>query len=113
MRGLLFITHCTERYGYLEGAQKVLEGGCRQIQLRMKGANSGEVEKMATRLRELCGMYEAHLYINDYPLIAGRIDAYGLHVGKSDMEPQAARKIVGENCIIGGTANTFDDIQRL
>ncbi len=113
MKGLLFITHFTERYGYLEGAQQVLEGGCRQVQLRMKGCGTGEVEKMAGRMQELCSSYGARLYINDHPLIACKLGTDGLHLGKSDMEPRKAREIVGQNCIIGGTANTFDDIQRL
>ncbi|MDR2692557.1 MAG: thiamine phosphate synthase, partial [Dysgonamonadaceae bacterium] len=57
--------------------------------------------------------YGADLYINDHVEICRRIGATGVHLGKSDMPPGEARKILGKNFIIGGTANTFEDILRL
>ena len=43
MKGLLFITHQTEKFSYLDSVSIALEGGCRQIQLRMKEASVAEV----------------------------------------------------------------------
>ena len=48
MRAIQFITHETETIGYVEGARMALEGGCRWIQLRMKGATDDEVREAAS-----------------------------------------------------------------
>jgi thiamine-phosphate pyrophosphorylase len=111
--GLLFITHQTERYSYLQSLEIALKGGCRMIQLRMKEAALREVEQTGILAKALCQQYGADLYINDYVEICKRIGATGIHLGKTDMSPSEARKILGKNFIIGGTANTFEDIRRL
>ena len=111
--GLLFITHQTERYTYLQSVEIVLKGGCRMIQLRMKESSLQEVEQTGILAKALCQQYGADLYIDDHVEICKRIGATGVHLGKTDMPPREARKILGENFIIGGTANTFEDIQRL
>jgi thiamine-phosphate pyrophosphorylase len=110
---LLFITHQTERYTYLQSVEIALKGGCRMIQLRMKGASPSEIEQTGILAKALCQRYGADLYIDDQVEICQRIGAAGVHLGKTDMLPGEARKILGENFIIGGTANTFEDIQRL
>ena len=49
---LQFITHHNDRYDYLTGTQAVLDGGCRWVQLRMKGASDEEVLRTG---REVAG----------------------------------------------------------
>lgn len=110
---LQFITHFTERYDYLDGAQMALEGGCRWIQLRMKDAPLDEVEAMALPVQTLCRRYGAIFVIDDHVELVKKIGADGVHLGKNDMPVDAARQILGSDFIIGGTANTFDDIRRL
>lgn len=110
MKGLLFITHQTEKYDYYQSAEIALKGGCRQIQLRMKDAYSADVEKMARRVKALCDEYQAALYINDHVRICNDVGVTGVHLGKSDMPPSEARMTLGDSFIIGGTANTFEDI---
>lgn len=109
----MFITHSTDRYGYLDGAQAVLEGGCRSIQLRMKDAPEAEVLDTARKLMEMCRDYGAELYIDDHVSVAVAVGAKGVHLGKNDMPPAQARDIMGREYVIGGTANTFEDIVRL
>lgn len=111
--GLLFITHQTERYTYLQSVEIALKGGCRMIQLRMKEAPLREVEQTGIQAKSLCQKYGADLYIDDHVDVCKQIGATGVHLGKTDMPPLEARKILGKNFIIGGTANTFQDIQRL
>lgn len=111
--GLLFITHPIERYSCFQSVEIALKGGCRMIQLRMKEMSPRRVRQTGTVLNALCREYGADLYINDHVEISRKIGAAGVHLGKSDMPPGEARKILGENFIIGGTANTFDDILRL
>lgn len=113
MRGLLFITHRTENYDYLQSVEIGLQGGCRQIQLRMKDAGIMEFEEVAIQTKKLCDEYGADLYINDFPEVCRMVNATGVHLGKSDMSPADTRMMLGDKYFIGGTANTFDDIQRL
>lgn len=113
MKGLLFITHQTERYDYLQSVAIALKGGCKQIQLRMKDASRDEVLKIARHAQKLCKEYGALLFIDDHVEVCLELNADGVHLGKLDMSPAEARKILGTGFIIGGTANTFEDIDRL
>lgn len=110
MISLQFITHQTERYSYLESARMALEGGCKWIQLRMKEASAEEVETVALQLKTLCKEHEAILILDDYVELAKKLEVDGVHLGKKDMPVGQARQILGEAFIIGGTANTFEDV---
>lgn len=113
MKGLLFITHQTDKYTWLESAEVALQGGCRCIQLRMKEATPEEVEAVAQKAKILCDHYGAELYIDDHVEVCKRVNATGVHLGKLDMPIPEARKLLGDGFIIGGTANTQEDIERL
>lgn len=113
MKGLLFITHQTTRYSYPDSIEIALRGGCRQVQLRMKDATRDEVAEAARRAMKICAEHGADLYIDDHVEVCHRVGARGVHLGKHDMTPSEARRILGPDSIIGGTANTFDDILRL
>ena len=108
-----FITHYTERYTYLDSVRIALEGGCRWIQLRMKEASPEEILPIALEALALCRKYNATFIIDDHVEIAKQIKADGVHLGKLDMPITEARKTLGKDFIIGGTANTFEDIQML
>lgn len=109
---LQFISHKNEHYGYLDGIALALEGGCKWIQLRMKGYLESEVLQTAIKAKKLCRKYSAILIIDDYAEIALEI-ADGVHLGKNDMPISEARKLLGKDFIIGGTANTMDDVRNL
>ena len=113
MTGLLFITHQTDRYTYLQTVEIALQGGCRQIQLRMKDVSPAEVEEVGIKAKKMCDDFDAKLYIDDHVEVCKNISATGVHLGKLDMLPSEARKILGNKFIIGGTANTLEDIVRL
>ena len=49
-----FISHYTEEYSYLDSIRMALEGGCKWIQLRMKGATDNEVRPIALEAMKLC-----------------------------------------------------------
>jgi len=110
---LQFITNESDKYSHLEGAKLALEGGCRWIQLRMKKSSRDEIISVAQELKRECERYDAILIIDDYPDIAIEIKADGVHLGKNDMNPIEARNLMGEEYIIGGTANCFEDIKIL
>ncbi len=113
MKQIQFITHRNDRYGYVDGARMALEGGCKWIQLRMKGASDEEVAEAAAQIQALCREHEAVFLLDDRVELAKRLKADGVHLGKNDMPVSEARQVLGEEFIIGGTANTFEDIQRL
>ena len=90
-----------------------LEGGCKWIQLRMKDASDDEVRKAAAEIQPMCKEHEAVFLLDDRVELAKELHADGVHLGKNDMPIDEARRILGEEYIIGGTANTFEDIQRI
>lgn len=108
-----FITHTTERYSYVDSARMALEGGCRWIQLRMKGASDDEVEVAARKIMPMCKEREAIFVIDDRVELVKKLHADGVHLGKNDMPISEARRILGDEFVIGGTANTIDDVERL
>jgi thiamine-phosphate pyrophosphorylase len=105
-----FITHQTDKYDYFQSAQLALEGGCKWIQLRMKEASTEEIELMALRIKPLCKKENATFIIDDHVEICKKTGADGVHLGKNDMPPAEARKILENQFIIGGTCNTYEDI---
>ena len=108
-----FITHANERYDYLDGVRMALEGGCQWIQLRMKDTSAEEVLKTAESTRKLCRQYDAVFLLDDYVELVERSGADGVHLGKNDMPIDEARRLLGRDKIIGGTANTFEDVKRI
>lgn len=111
MANLQFISHKNDRHDYLEGIRLALEGGCRWIQLRMKSTPIEEVRAAAIEAQRMCKEYEAVLIIDDYVELVKELEADGVHLGKNDMPINEARQFLGPQYIIGGTANTFDDVK--
>lgn len=108
-----FITHSNTRYDYVEGARLALEGGCRWIQLRMKDAQEVDFLLAAKQIGAMCKEYGATFILDDHVEWVGITGADGVHLGKNDMPVDEARNLLGANRIIGGTANTFEDVERL
>lgn len=92
---------------HLQSIERVLLAGGKWVQLRVKDKTEAEVLPLAIEAAALCKKYGARLIVNDYPLVALKTGAYGLHLGLADMPVAEARAIVGPNMIIGGTANTL------
>lgn len=108
-----FITHATSRYSYIEGARLALRGGCRWVQLRMKEANDTEAEATALEVQALCKEQGATFIIDDRVELAKKVQADGVHLGKHDMPVAEARQLLGQEFIIGGTANTLEEVLAL
>lgn len=106
-----FISHYTDQYSYLDSIRLALEGGCRWVQLRMKDASIQDFLSIGKEVRRLCDSYQATFILDDHVELVREIGADGVHLGKKDMPVAEARKILGNDCIIGGTANTFDDVK--
>lgn len=110
---LQFITHPSENMTILEEIENVVAGGCKWVQLRMKDAEKEEIKEVARKAKEICKKNDVILVIDDYVDIAKELELDGVHLGKNDMPVDEARKLLGEEFIIGATANTFEDIEAL
>lgn len=110
MAHVQFITHTSARYTYADSARLALAGGCRWIQLRMKDAQREEIIATATEILPLCREVGATFILDDHVELVELTGADGVHLGKNDMPIAEARRQFGYNKIIGGTANTFEDI---
>ena len=110
---LQFITHPSENMTILEEIENVVAGGCKWVQLRMKDAEKEEIKEVARKAKEICKKNGVILVVDDYVDIAKELELDGVHLGKNDMPVDEARKLLGEEFIIGATANTFEDIEDL
>lgn len=109
---LHFISNETSNMSHIDSIRLALEAGCRWIQLRVKNRPEDEVLPIAREAKQLCDSYGARLIINDFPRVALAVEAHGLHLGLTDMPVPEARALAGEKIVIGGTANTWEDIVR-
>lgn len=88
--------------------EKALKGGATFIQLREKKLDEGSFLEEAKEIQKLCKEYNVPFVINDNVEIAKKINADGVHVGQSDMEAQNVREILGDDKIIGVSAQTVE-----
>ncbi len=94
---------------HLKNIENACKAGCKWIQLRLKEVDVATYLNTALQCRNICDQYDAIMIVNDNVSVAKAVLADGIHLGLSDMNPREARKILGDNCIIGGTANTLEN----
>ena len=90
--------------------RKALDNGVKWVQIRWKQASENELINLCETYKKLCSEYQSVCIINDNVQLAKTIDADGVHLGLNDGSIKEARLILGENKIIGGTANTISDV---
>ncbi|WP_426475366.1 thiamine phosphate synthase [Chryseobacterium balustinum] len=90
--------------------KKALDNGIKWIQIRWKNAPENEFIRLCEISKKLCADNRSVCIINDDVQIAKDIDAEGVHLGLKDTSIEIARQILGENKIIGGTANSISDV---
>jgi thiamine-phosphate pyrophosphorylase len=108
---LHYITQELEGKTHAQLAEEACIAGVDWIQLRVKNKPHAEWKAIGIETLAVCRKYHAKLIINDNVELAKKINADGVHLGKEDISTAEARKILGSNFIIGGTANTFEDIK--
>jgi thiamine-phosphate pyrophosphorylase len=109
---LHYVSQTKEGLTHLEAIENACQAGCKWVQLRMKEVSFEVYLETAIAAKKICQTYGAKLTINDNAQVALESGADGLHLGKKDLTPSKARTIVGD-LIIGGTANTWEDVLRL
>ncbi|MBW1295262.1 thiamine phosphate synthase [Aquimarina litoralis] len=106
---LQYISQGNSPQEHLQHIGEVCEAGVRWVQLRLKNVDAATILNTALKCREICDQYGAIMIVNDSVSIAQASQADGVHLGLKDMNPKDAREILGDNYIIGGTANTLQD----
>lgn len=96
---------CLQGRTLLNCVREALEGGVTLVQYRAKTASSEEMYAEALQLKALCDSFNVPLIINDRLDIAMAVGAAGVHLGQDDLPCAAARKILGEDYIIGVSAH--------
>lgn len=105
---LYFITDSTNyaEVEFLYRVEQALKGGATLLQLREKEKSTREYIKLAEKVHTIARRYNVPLIIDDRVDVALAVDAEGVHVGASDMPVATARKLMGEDKIVGATAKT-------
>ncbi|MBQ7336100.1 MAG: thiamine phosphate synthase [Clostridia bacterium] len=88
--------------------EEALRGGATFVQLREKELDDVSFLAEAIEIQELCKKYNVPFVINDNVEIARKMNADGVHVGQSDMEAGNVRAILGEDKILGVSAQTVE-----
>ena len=88
--------------------EQALKGGVTLLQLREKDKTTREYIELAQKVHTITKQYNVPLIIDDRVDVALAIDAEGVHVGQSDMPVTLARKLMGENKIVGATTKTVE-----
>lgn len=96
---------CLQGRALIDCVCEALEGGVTLVQYRAKTASSAEMYAEALQLKALCDSFNVPLIINDRLDIAMAVGAAGVHLGQDDLPCAAARKILGEDYIIGVSAH--------
>ena len=107
---LYFITDSSgfEESEFLYRVEQALQGGVTLLQLREKGKTTREYIELAQKVHTIAKGYNVPLIIDDRVDVALAIDAEGVHVGQSDMPVILARKLMGEQKIVGATTKTVE-----
>lgn len=110
---LYFITDSTgfSEEEFLCRTEAALQGGVTLLQLREKDKATRAYLSLAQKVHALTKQYGVPLIIDDRLDVAMAVDAEGVHLGQSDMPIHIARKIFGQEKIIGATAKTVEQAQ--
>lgn len=115
LHGLYALTdyHLTDAIGVVPAVAAAIQGGARVIQYRNKHANRERKEWEIRDLITLCRPLGIPLIVNDDPDLAASCDADGVHLGADDESITEARKLLGEEAIIGVSCyNSIDRARR-
>ena len=107
---MYFITDSTNysEEEFLYRVEQALMGGITLLQLREKDKSTREYMDLAEKVHTLTKKYNVPLIIDDRVDVALAIDAEGVHVGQSDMPVCIARKLMGDDKIVGATTKTVE-----
>ncbi len=102
-----------DRFSHAELARFAAEGGADVIQYREKRPlATRELVEAAAAVRDAINGSGAGLIVNDRVDVAAAAGA-DVHLGRDDLAPAAARRLLGPGAVIGGTANSIEEARRV
>ena len=97
------------RYSHVELAELAIAGGADTIQFRQKGGTTKQMIRVAEQMQALCKQAGVAFIVNDRVDVAIACHADGVHLGQGDFPIPLARKLLGEDIIIGGSAGNLEE----
>jgi len=110
---LHFITQDLLAQTHYEQSLQAIKAGVDWVQFRTKILRGTALIEQAVQIKNACVQNNVAFIINDDPVLTKQLEANGVHLGKEDMPIGDARKLLGDEFIIGGTANTTEDVEAL
>lgn len=89
--------------------EEALKNGATFLQLREKNLSYNELVKEAVQIKKIAAKYKVPFVINDNIYAAKEAGADGVHIGQGDASYHKARKLLGDNKIIGMTAHNLNE----
>lgn len=109
---LITDTVIQKKYSHYQIAKLAIKGGADVIQLRDKTLSTSELIQTAIKIAALCRKHNVTFLVNDRVDVALVSNADGVHLGKEDIPIKEARKLLGKNKIIGGTAHSLSEAKK-
>lgn len=100
------------QFSHLDLAQLAIAGGADTIQFREKGGETRQMIRVAEQMQALCKRAGAIFIVNDRVDVAIASHADGVHLGQNDFPIPLARKLLGEEAIIGGSAGNMEEARK-
>ena len=99
-------------FSHVELAELAIAGGADTIQFRQKDGSTRQMIRVAEQMQDLCRKAGVTFLVNDRVDVAIASHADGVHLGQSDFPIPLARKLLGEEAIIGGSAGTMEEARK-
>ena len=110
MEKLQYISQGNSYAEQLHNIEKVLDYGVKWIQVRWKKTSEKDLLQLSEKVVQMAEIYGATVIINDDVKISKAVNADGVHLGLEDTSVADAKFILRKGRIVGGTANTFEDV---
>lgn len=101
------------KFSHPDLARMAIDGGADTIQFRQKKGSSLDMFRNAETIMQLCRDASVTMIVNDRIDIALAVDADGVHLGQSDIPLPVARKLLGAQKLMGGSATDFDELRKV
>lgn len=110
MEKLQYISSGSSIEEHISNISTACKHGVKWVQLRLKNYSEKEIKEAAMEVKSITKRHNVTFILNDYLHIAKELNLDGAHLGKNDLSVLSAREQLGENKIIGATANSYDHI---
>ena len=100
------------RFSHLDLAEMAVSGGADTIQYRQKSGSTREMIEVARKMKSICSNAGIPFIVNDRVDIALAVNADGVHLGQDDFPAHLARRLLGRDRIIGGSAGSIEEARK-